>query len=663
MQKLKPYLLPGLLGFYVLFSVSMILVGKQVEDAGSPNTANPVFMASWLGLISQLVLVAVWAGFGPEPWLQRLPLCTLCGLLSLLAFEQTFYLMFGHTSYHYEGSDPIVPVLLGCPILVAWLCCLRAIPWLSWQIVRQPQQPLQHHPINWSTSRGRTILLAATACGTLIAADWAVIPGGFFRLIFHPGEYLSSLDRSIKLLPFEGPVLFFIEMAGVGLLAAVGLILLTSVTLSRFADWLLYRRYWTLPLVSTCLLSWLLWCSVDFPSLRFYPQYHVTVLLKTSTFVMAGILPMLLLGLAGYRLQSRKRPRADNQDTENTEKESSQDLAKSRSPLDAIVIVGSLAFMLVVVPTGFMRDLVVDTRVDRVHHILERLSDVRQGYLVYKEGHLVSVVLGNEDFTDNDMEVLTELDRLKDLTILESQITDAGLVHLEGLANLKSLTIGSTTITDAGLVHLKGLKNLTRLKLYCNQVSDAGLVHLKGLRVSVFTLESDRIDGSGFNKLRDSKNLRMVNIRGKNLTDQVFENLSHLTALRTIYLDSPKLQGDGLEELGHLRNLTTLNIGVFSNKGKSNLNPDYAENLKHLTPLECLELPNNAKLNDNTLKHIGVLRKLKRLNLRQSQITDAGLVHLKRLTNLEELWLNDTKITDAGVADLQKALPNCKISH
>ena len=78
MEKIKPYLLPGLLGFYVLFSVSMILVGKQVEDAVSPNTANPVFMACLLGLVSQLVLVSVWAGFGPEPWLQRSPLCT-CG--------------------------------------------------------------------------------------------------------------------------------------------------------------------------------------------------------------------------------------------------------------------------------------------------------------------------------------------------------------------------------------------------------------------------------------------------------------------------------------------------------------------------------------------------------------------------------------------------------
>jgi|TARA_B100000530_G_scaffold294192_1_gene212011 hypothetical protein len=35
MGRIKPYLLSGLLGFYVLFSVSMILIGKQVGDAAS----------------------------------------------------------------------------------------------------------------------------------------------------------------------------------------------------------------------------------------------------------------------------------------------------------------------------------------------------------------------------------------------------------------------------------------------------------------------------------------------------------------------------------------------------------------------------------------------------------------------------------------------------
>ena len=46
-----------------------------------------------------------------------------------------------------------------------------------------------------------------------------------------------------------------------------------------------------------------------------------------------------------------------------------------------------------------------------------------------------------------------------------------------------------------------------------------------------------------------------------------------------------------------------------------------------------------------------------------SQIDRLGLVHLKGLTNLQTLSLNCPKITDVGVAELQKALPNCKISR
>ena len=51
------------------------------------------------------------------------------------------------------------------------------------------------------------------------------------------------------------------------------------------------------------------------------------------------------------------------------------------------------------------------------------------------------------------------------------------------------------------------------------------------------------------------------------------------------------------------------------------------------------------------------------LSLIGTKITDAGLLRLKRLTKLQRLVLDFTKVTDAGVADLQKALPNCKISH
>ena len=54
--------------------------------------------------------------------------------------------------------------------------------------------------------------------------------------------------------------------------------------------------------------------------------------------------------------------------------------------------------------------------------------------------------------------------------------------------------------------------------------------------------------------------------------------------------------------------------------------------------------------------------KLQYLGIDGTKITDAGLVHLKGLTNLQSLHIGGNKVTDAGVADLQKSLPNCKIS-
>jgi hypothetical protein len=61
--------------------------------------------------------------------------------------------------------------------------------------------------------------------------------------------------------------------------------------------------------------------------------------------------------------------------------------------------------------------------------------------------------------------------------------------------------------------------------------------------------------------------------------------------------------------------------------------------------------------------HLTGLMSLRSLRLPRTTISDAGLTHLRGLTNLERLSLEGTQVTDAGVAELQKALPDCKISH
>ena len=65
-----------------------------------------------------------------------------------------------------------------------------------------------------------------------------------------------------------------------------------------------------------------------------------------------------------------------------------------------------------------------------------------------------------------------------EVDLRDTQITDAKLVHLSGLNKLEWLGLPSQ-ITDTGLVHIKGLTHLQGLTLVDSQISDAGITELK----------------------------------------------------------------------------------------------------------------------------------------------------------------------------------------
>jgi Leucine-rich repeat (LRR) protein len=66
-------------------------------------------------------------------------------------------------------------------------------------------------------------------------------------------------------------------------------------------------------------------------------------------------------------------------------------------------------------------------------------------------------------------------------------------------------------------------------------------------------------------------------------------------------------------------------------------------------------------LTDLFFHPVSDLKKLERLSLSDSSISDEGLKHLHGLTNLLELDLRQTRVTAAGKAALGKALPKCRI--
>jgi hypothetical protein len=85
----------------------------------------------------------------------------------------------------------------------------------------------------------------------------------------------------------------------------------------------------------------------------------------------------------------------------------------------------------------------------------------------------------------------------------------------------------------------------------------------------------------------------------------------------------------------------------------------HLEGLSELRTLWVYE----TQFTDAGLVHLRGLRRLQTLVLSDTQITDAGLVHLQGLSQLHLLRLDGTRVTAKGVKELQKALPNCKISR
>lgn len=69
---------------------------------------------------------------------------------------------------------------------------------------------------------------------------------------------------------------------------------------------------------------------------------------------------------------------------------------------------------------------------------------------------------------------LEGFDRLRDLTLAGSDVTDAGLAHLGPLAGkLQHLDVSNTSITDGGLMHLQTITSLKVLRITNTSITDA----------------------------------------------------------------------------------------------------------------------------------------------------------------------------------------------
>jgi len=82
--------------------------------------------------------------------------------------------------------------------------------------------------------------------------------------------------------------------------------------------------------------------------------------------------------------------------------------------------------------------------------------------------------------SDADLKRLIDFkDEIEWLGLVETAITDEGLVHISQLANLKGISLRGTAVTDVGLKYIAKLNKLELLDLSETRVTKVGIADLK----------------------------------------------------------------------------------------------------------------------------------------------------------------------------------------
>jgi len=151
------------------------------------------------------------------------------------------------------------------------------------------------------------------------------------------------------------------------------------------------------------------------------------------------------------------------------------------------------------------------------------------------------------------------------------------------------------------------------------------------------------------NVLVEQKLRNKINKSTGELSGADLEKVEHLVFVL-------KLNDEGLKEVAKLKRLKSLLLV------KTNITDAGLREMAKLPELVSLTI-SGADITNVGLKELVNVPNLTELGLMATQVTDEGLQELAKLKNLFELNLGGTRVSKAGVAALRKALPKCRIKH
>jgi Leucine-rich repeat (LRR) protein len=145
-----------------------------------------------------------------------------------------------------------------------------------------------------------------------------------------------------------------------------------------------------------------------------------------------------------------------------------------------------------------------------------------------------------------------------------------------------------------------------------------------------------------------SGQITAVNLRASWVTDLDLRRLAKLSALTTLDLSLTRVTDQGMQELKNLPGVEELNLRFAEYVTDEGLSA-----LKNWKKLKRLVL-HGTKVSDTALEHISGISSLESLDLGSVMLTDVALERLTVLPNLKALTIGGNELGDAGLQALRQ---------
>jgi hypothetical protein len=101
---------------------------------------------------------------------------------------------------------------------------------------------------------------------------------------------------------------------------------------------------------------------------------------------------------------------------------------------------------------------------------------------------------------------------------------------------------------------------------------------------------------------------------------------------------------------------------TWDDMSESTITDDDVAQIAHFSELESLDLSSSRMVTDSGIQHLTRLKKLRRLYLYETQLTDDGLASLELCPALEHVNVARTNVTQEGIDRFRNHKPQCQVS-